>query len=477
MGNAESQSITSTAKLKVGMKFIDLFAGLGGFHLALRRLEHECVFASEKDEQLRALYKKNFNFKPKGDITDIDPQSIPKHDILCAGFPCQPFSKATPTKLRTGLDCPDQGDLFNYVVKILRAKKPRYFILENVLHIRKHNNEQTWEKIKESLEDAEYHVKEICLSPHQFGIPQIRRRVFIIGNRNGPPRVPGEPSAYVEPDLKNTLDTNPFDAQAPNKQQMECLGIWQEFLDLLPKNVKLPSAPIWSMEFGATYPYEETTPYALGIDKLREFKGNHGKPLENLTDDNVWQNLPSYAGKERPQKQFPAWKIRFIQDNREFYENNREWIDEWKQKILKFPQSYQKFEWNCKSEDRDQWDLWQFLIQFRASGIRVKRATTAPSLVTMSVHVPIIGWERRYMTQQECARLQGMACLPNESRLRGIEGEALELPKTASSTFTALGNAVNVDVVEHIAKVLTLNSDSSTNSEEQPDLPIDVEKD
>ena len=93
------------------MKFIDLFAGLGGFHLALKRLGHQCVFACEKDEELRALYEKNFNFKPEGDITDIDPQSILKHDILCAGFPCQPFSKATPTELRTGLDCPDQGDL------------------------------------------------------------------------------------------------------------------------------------------------------------------------------------------------------------------------------------------------------------------------------------------------------------------------------------------------------------------------------
>ena len=172
------------------LKFVDLFAGLGGFHLALKRLKYKCVFACEKDEKLRALYENNFNFKPEGDITDIDPESIPDHDILCAGFPCQPFSKATPTEKRKGFAYPEKGNLFDYVIKILKAKTPRYFILENVQNLKKHNNEKTWEdNQREALKNAGYYVKETCLSPHQFKIPQIRRRVFIVGDRDGPPHL------------------------------------------------------------------------------------------------------------------------------------------------------------------------------------------------------------------------------------------------------------------------------------------------
>jgi DNA (cytosine-5)-methyltransferase 1 len=147
--------------------------------------------------------------------------------------------------------------------------------------------------------------------------------------------------------------------------------------------------------------------------------------------------LPSHAREKR--KKFPDWKIRFIRQNRDYYLANRKWIDPWIPTIKAFPSSLQKLEWNCKGEARD---IWQYVIQFRASGVRVKRRTKAPSLVAMTTtQVPIIAWERRYMTPRECARLQSMDLLRF-------------LPNRYDDAFAALGNAVNVRIVELIAEAL-----------------------
>lgn len=417
------------------MKFIDLFAGLGGFHQALADLGHTCVFASEIDNQLVTLYEKNFGIKPHGDIRQIAIESIPDHNILCAGFPCQPFSKAGEQQ---GFDCPRNGDLFDYVLEIIKYHKPDYLMLENVANIQKHNNGNTWKLIKKELEDAGYTIDAKQLSPHRFGIPQIRERFFIVGSRKGLDHFswPSEARDKVL-SIKSILDHKPKDARPLTQRSIECLTAWQNFIDQIPEDEDVPS-PIWSMEFGATYPFEETTPYAMSVKELKKYRGSHGQKLSKLLDKEVMAALPSYARVN--QKQFPKWKIDFIKQNRAFYKKHKAWLDEWIPQILQYPSSLQKLEWNCKGEKRD---IWKYLIQFRASGVRVKRPTTSPTLVSMtSTQVPIIAWEKRYMTPKECSRLQCMDTLSN-------------LPDNPTKAFEALGNAVNVNIVESISIKLT----------------------
>ena len=125
------------------MKFVDLFAGLGGFHVALNDLGHECVFACEIETYLRDHYEKNFKIYPEGDITKLNINNIPKHEILCAGFPCQPFSKAGNGK---GFSHKLAGKMFFYITKIIKKHKPKFLFLENVPNLINHNNGKT-EKI------------------------------------------------------------------------------------------------------------------------------------------------------------------------------------------------------------------------------------------------------------------------------------------------------------------------------------------
>ncbi len=417
------------------MRFIDLFAGLGGFHVALRRLGHTCVFASELDARLGDLYAKNFGLTAHGDIRKVDVSDVPPHDILCAGFPCQPFSKAGNQE---GLDCPRYGDLFDHVMRILRARNPSYLILENVPNLARHSAGETWKRMSNRLKRAGYEISEHRFSPHQFGIPQIRERIYIVGCRNG---LSGFTWPDESPDPKmsiiDALEDHPSDTRPLSASVIQCLEVWQKFIDRFPKHRDLPTFPIWSMEFGATYPYAEKTPYAARLKNLGRYRGSHGVRLNEFPARNRMNHLPSHARTKKPT--FPDWKIQFIRQNRELYKENRDWIDEWLPEILAFPPSLQKLEWNCKGGIRD---IWKYVVQFRALGVRVKRPTSSPSLVAMTTtQVPIIAWQKRYMTPRECARLQ---CL---SQLK-------HLPKSSTAAFKALGNAINADVVERIVTSL-----------------------
>jgi DNA (cytosine-5)-methyltransferase 1 len=423
------------------MRFIDLFAGLGGFHLALDDLGHDCVFASEIDQGLRDLYKRNFHMECKGDIRDIKAEEIPDHEILCAGFPCQPFSKAGP---QDGLDHPELGDLYLQILKVIRLRKPKYLILENVPNLERHGNGNTWKVIKGVLEREKYNVEVFKVSPDDFGIPQIRNRIYIVGSKD-PIEVAKRLNLGRKPtsfELKPFLNVKPFDARPIPEYLRQRLAIWQEFLDLLPKDAKIPH-PVWAMEFGATYPYQRTTPSQMSTFNLRRYRGSFGRELsEGRSRTMANRLLPSHA--KRKQRHFPKWKVQFISKNRSFYKEHKSLLKDWLQKVEKLPPSFQKFEWNVHAEDpkREDRRLNQYVIQARPSGIRVKRPTTAPSLVAMNAtQVPMIMWEERFMTPTEGKLLQSM------EKLR-------YLPESDSKAYRALGNAVNVRVARRVALAL-----------------------
>ncbi len=416
------------------MKFIDLFAGLGGFHLALRKLGHECVFASEINPHLTNLYEKNFKIKVSGDIEKIDVKDIPKHDILCAGFPCQPFSKAGKQK---GFNDP-RGNLLYDIIRVLDYHKPKYFILENVPNIKMHDRERTWQETSRVLTNLGYEIKEKILSPHEFGIPQIRRRIFIVGCKFNLNYFEFPKPRSKLTDIRRILDNKPKNIKKLSKEQMTCLKIWQKIISKIPKKDPLPSFPIWSMEFGATYPYRKKTPYATSSKQLGKTKGAFMKSLAGMTKKKQLECLPSYA-KIRETK-FPEWKKLYIRENREFFKKHKKILLPYLKELRKHPPSWQKLEWNCNGEKRN---IFNFIFQFRPSGIRVKRSNYAPALVANITQRPIIGWEKRYITKREAIKLQVM--------------QGLLLPESENMCFRFLGNAVNVKLVELIAKRLINN--------------------
>lgn len=416
------------------MKFIDLFFGLGGFHIALSKCGHKCVFASEINQTLAKLYEKNFNIKVSGDITKINARDIPSHDILCAGFPCQPFSKAGKQK---GLKDKRNGSYFiDDVARILEYHKPKYFILENVNHLIKHDREKTWKTIYKKLIDLGYNVKQKILSPYDFGIPQIRKRVFIVGSLESLEDF-NFPKTKINKDLtiKKILDKKNKNHKYLTQKQKDCLNLWQRMIDVVPKDDHLPSFPIWSMEFGATYPFEEKTPFSSSERELQKTKGIFGKKLEGLKKEKIYENLPSYA--KTKQNKFPDWKIRYIKQNREFYKKYKQKLKSFLKELKKIPPSWQKLEWNCKNEERI---IKNYILQFRASGIRIKKINHSPTLVVTTTQRPIIGWKNRYLSTSEAARLQSLG--------------KINLPENETTAFRALGNAVNAKIVYLITKEL-----------------------
>lgn len=172
--------ITIKNKNLSGYTFIDLFAGLGGFRLALESLGAECVYSSEWDEPVRKVYRDNFDEIPDGDITQVDEKNIPDHDILCAGFPCQAFSISGK---QNGFE-DSRGTLFFDVARIVKEKQPKVVFMENVKNFASHDGGKTLEVVRATMENLSYTFFYKVLSAVDFGIPQKRERIYMVCFRN-----------------------------------------------------------------------------------------------------------------------------------------------------------------------------------------------------------------------------------------------------------------------------------------------------
>lgn len=440
--------------------FIDLFAGLGGFHFALQQLGCECVFASELKPDLQQLYRINHPNTPVyGDITQIEPSEIPVHDILCAGFPCQPFSQAGK---RQGFnDEKDRGNLFNYICAILEQHNPRYVFLENVANLKGHDNGNTWAVISSKLEELGYSVKAEILSPHQYGIPQHRKRIYIVcqkkefGGLDNFVFPQGDKNAVC--DIKSIINEKDENVIPLKEETWKQLEVWQKFIDqTIAHNDTIPSFPVWAMEFGADYDFKEVAPAFQTLEDLKGKRGKLGLMVDGYTKEQCLAQLPNYA-QTATSKKFPHWKIRYIEQNRAFYERHKEWLDEWLKEVQEYENSHLKMEWNCGKTATPA--INDKIVQFRASGIRIKLPTFSPALNLVGTQIPIFPWialpeklikegqpsRGRYMTLREGAAVQGMQdiCFGDKHFKLSI-----------NRCYEALGNAVNVEVVKNIAKTL-----------------------
>jgi DNA (cytosine-5)-methyltransferase 1 len=407
--------------------FVDLFAGIGGFHGALSALGGECVYASEIDKDAARVYNRNWGLEPDGDITLAANEfnmDVPEHNVLVGGFPCQPFSKSGKQR---GMD-EARGTLFWNIARIIEVRKPKMVLLENVRNIAGPRHEHEWQVIVETLRQLGYRVssKPLVVSPHRIhpdfgGRPQVRERVFIcatrteksgslLGEEPGLPDIskiehgwdPQKWSLYKDLPIENKLSSEEKVESRLTESEAEWITVWDEFVRSYHEahdGERLPGFPLW-------------------VDH--------------------WQDIKEL----RIPRGTPEWKANFLQKNAEFYTTNKKLIDKWLKAnnyLAHFPPSRRKLEWQAQ----DAKSLSSTIMHFRPSGIRAKKATYVPALVAIT-QTSILGKSMRRITFREAARLQG---LPDWFDF---------LDQRKSQTFKQLGNGVNVGAVYNVMKAQVL---------------------
>jgi DNA (cytosine-5)-methyltransferase 1 len=344
------------------------------------------------------VYYDNYGLEPQGDITKVDEKDIPDHDVLVGGFPCQAHSNAGHKKAFDD----KRGKLFDEIIRIARHKKPKVMLLENVKHIKKVKDCEVYKYIYEALESIGYYVQDVELSPHQFGVPQQRPRVYFICLNKS---MYDDTVINIEPQkVEHNIFEHIDDIDKKyflNDELCKVIDVWNVMLKQMQVGERI-SVPILLEEFNKKY-----------------------DTFDGIQD----------------------WKITYINKNKELYAKYKELWDEWyevNKDLLTKKVIYSKLEWQTgplKGND----SIWDHFIQLRQSGIRVKRNDNFPTLVAI-VQVPIYGKEKRYLTPRECARLQSF---PDSFKMHALD-------KIAYKQF---GNSVNVNVISCVMQCIMANID------------------
>lgn len=424
-----SAKLAVMTKESAAFRYADLFAGIGGFHAMLDHAGGRCVYVSEIDREARETYLRNWvdplpeTQRPvvNTDITMATPEDgqvdVPSHDVLAAGFPCQPFSKSG---YQRGMD-EARGTLFWNIARILEERTPAVVLLENVRNIAGPRHTHEWDVIIQTLREIGYRVSSTpsVFSPHFLppslgGTPQVRDRVFILGTFVGreralsewdvPPTVVRAPvegwnvhdwdAEWILDDDSSISDLSKYRLTA---DETAWVDVWEDLVQRMwsARGVRLPGFPLWA---DAWIPERGLDPFEL--------------------------------------EALPRWKSQILVKNARFYDEHRDVIGNWKRgnpTFVSFPESRRKLEWQAQ----DTASLWDTVMHFRPSGIRAKAPTYLPALVAIT-QTSVIGSRRRRLTPHEAARLQGFG------RTLSFAGQR------DSASYKQVGNGVAVGAAWHV---------------------------
>lgn len=382
----------STSTMILKLKFVDLFCGIGGFHLALKEAGCECVLACDIDKKCRETYFNNFGINPVSNVKEIDEKTMPDFDILCGGFPCQPFSNGGKKKSFED----NKGLLFDEIIRIAKYKKPKFMFLENVKHILKVSNGEVYKYIVDKITKNGYILQVCQLSPHHYGIPQQRERVFFVCIRadiyNNQEMVLQKEIQQINID-KDIMKENDEKYKIPNDIK-NVLDAWNELIQQFQINDKI-SPTILIHDYFRTYSDEE-------------FEG------------------------------LPFWKKDYMLKNKPLLDKYKPIVEEWYnkyKKILSKREIYGKLEWQV-GKIKENENIYNYFIQIRQSGIRVKKTDYFPTLVAIS-QIPIYGKTKSYISPRQCARLQSFP-------------ESFILDDNDHVVYKQMGNSVNVCNVSNV---------------------------